>query len=216
MGYTFTKLNNITKIVHTDGREWELSVQPSVYMENGMFFLSGDKINLSFKSAELDLIGGNAPAGTNDGILVQLAGVIPIPGAGTGSTAISNLSTAIAGSDGMSNPTTASVLALHLVYNGTTYDRLRGNYAEQVVASATQTTSGQSAALTNWNARNANFIINVSAASGTTPVMVLKMQMQDIVSGTWVDIPGALTANIITTGASLLSIGSGLTAVANL
>jgi hypothetical protein len=74
-------------------------------------------------------------------------------------------------------------------------------------ASSAKTTSGNSAAgLTNASGRNAHFIVNVSAASGTTPTLVVRVQVQDPVSSTWVDLPGAATSTITGTGATLLSV----------
>lgn len=74
-------------------------------------------------------------------------------------------------------------------------------------ASSAKTASGNSAAgVTNASGRNAHFIVNVSAASGTTPTLVVRVQVQDPVSSTWVDLPGAATGTITGTGATLLSV----------
>lgn len=76
-------------------------------------------------------------------------------------------------------------------------------------ASSAKTASGNSAsALTNASGRNAHFIVNVSATSGTTPTLVVRVQIQDPVSSTWVDLPGAATASITGNGATLLSVNN--------
>ena len=74
-------------------------------------------------------------------------------------------------------------------------------------ASTAKTTTGNSAsALTNASGTNAHFIVNVSVISGTTPTLVVRVQIQDPVSSTWVDLPGAATSSITGTGATLLSV----------
>ena len=73
-------------------------------------------------------------------------------------------------------------------------------------ASSAKTATGNSAsALTNASARNALFAVNVTAASGTTPTLVVKVQVQDPVSSTWIDLPGAASASITATGAYLIT-----------
>lgn len=76
-------------------------------------------------------------------------------------------------------------------------------------ASSAKTATGNSAsALTNASGTNAHFIVNVSASSGTTPTLVVRVQIQDPVSSTWVDLPGAATASITSNGATLLSVNN--------
>lgn len=74
-------------------------------------------------------------------------------------------------------------------------------------ASSAKTTSGQSAAAqTNASGRNAHFIVNVSALSGTTPAVVVRVQVQDPVSSLWVDLPGAASASISTVSTTLFTV----------
>ncbi len=76
-------------------------------------------------------------------------------------------------------------------------------------ASAARTASGNSAAaITNGSGRNAHFIVNVSAVSGTSPTLVVRVQVQDPVSLGWVDLPGAVTGTISSTGATLLTVSN--------
>lgn len=90
------------------------------------------------------------------------------------------------------------------------------NYGEKLTDGGAYITSFNSAATTNYGAKGAAFIINVTAITGTsTPTLTAKVQMQDVVSGNWVDIPGAITADITTTGQTLLTVYPGLTGVAN-
>jgi hypothetical protein len=74
-------------------------------------------------------------------------------------------------------------------------------------ASSAKTATGNSAAAqTNASGRNGYFIVNVSASSGTTPTLVVRVQIQDPVSSTWVDLPGAATNSITGNGATLLAV----------
>ena len=89
------------------------------------------------------------------------------------------------------------------------------NYGETLTISATRTTSFNSSTITNYSAKGASFVINVTASSGVTPVLVAKVQMQDIVSENWVDIPSATTSDITTTGQTLITVYPGLTPSTN-
>lgn len=90
------------------------------------------------------------------------------------------------------------------------------NYGNQIQVSGAQTATGTGSAITNYDAKGASFIINTTAVTGTdTPTMVVKFQMQDIVSSNWVDIPGAVTGNITGTGQTLITLYPGLTVSAN-
>ena len=74
-------------------------------------------------------------------------------------------------------------------------------------ASSAKVASGNSAAaLTNASGTSAHFFINVSAASGTTPTLVVRVQVQDPVSTGWIDLPGAATASITGVSLTLLTV----------
>lgn len=76
-------------------------------------------------------------------------------------------------------------------------------------ASAARTTSGNSAAaLTNASGRNAHFFVNVTAVTGTSPTLVVRVQLQDPVGLGWIDLPGAATATITGTGLTLLTVAN--------
>lgn len=60
------------------------------------------------------------------------------------------------------------------------------------------------------------FFLNITAASGTTPTLDVKLQTKDDVSGTWFDIPGAAFLQATAaTGDQTLAIFPGVVAVAN-
>lgn len=76
-------------------------------------------------------------------------------------------------------------------------------------ASSAKTANGNSAAAqTNASGTNAYFIVNVSAFSGTSPTLVVRVQIQDPVSSAWVDLPGAATPSITGVGVTLLSVNN--------
>ena len=88
-----------------------------------------------------------------------------------------------------------------------------------VEASSAKIASGNSAAaITNANGSGVLLFVNVTAATGTTPTLVVRVQVQDPVSTNWVDLPGASTASITAaTGTTpvLLAIAPDLNEVAN-
>lgn len=89
------------------------------------------------------------------------------------------------------------------------------NYSSPIVSSEARDVTGNSSSITNYGNKGVVFIINVSAASGTTPELTVKLQVQDIVSGTWIDVPGAVTPTLTTAGSSLLTVYPGVTVSAN-
>lgn len=85
-------------------------------------------------------------------------------------------------------------------------------------ASSAKTVSGNSAAaITNVSYSGVMLFLNVSAATGTSPTLAVKVQVQDPVSLGWVDVPGASFASVIavTPTPLMLTLNQGITAVAN-
>lgn len=89
------------------------------------------------------------------------------------------------------------------------------NSALEIHASLPETVSGQSAVFTNYNAGGATFFFDVTAVSGTTPSLTLKLQAWDTTSNKFVDVAGATTASITATGTVALAVSPGITVVAN-
>lgn len=123
------------------------------------------------------------------------------------------LATAAALADGAANPTTAMVGAGNMLFNGTTWDRQRGNYNlgtgdSGVKASGIFTGTAQ----INYNGRGAMIQLDIAAASALN----VKVQAQlGGGSGIWYDIPGASFPAINAAGIYTLTIYPGLPAVAN-
>lgn len=126
----------------------------------------------------------------------------------------SELSASAALADGMANPTTAPVGAELLGFNGASWDRFRNNANVTVDTSSAKAATGNGATAVNFNAAGAKVFVHVTAVSGTTPTMVVKLQESH--NGTdWVDIPGANTVSITANGVYVLTLYPGVPAVAN-
>lgn len=141
----------------------------------------------------------------------------PIALPNSAGTAVSNFSAAAGTSDGSGGPTTTSVYADEMLFNGATWDRSRANFQLALDGSSARTASGNSAAMTNYNARGAIFYVNVTAASGTTPTFVWKVQWSYDGGTTYVDLDAtnAATASITTTGTAKLVVYPGVATATN-
>lgn len=63
--------------------------------------------------------------------------------------------------------------------------------------------------------RGVRIVCVISAVSGTSPTLTLKLQAYDAASGTWVDVKGASTLALGATGTTEMTVYPGLTAVVN-
>jgi hypothetical protein len=84
-----------------------------------------------------------------------------------------------------------------------------------VEASSAKTATGNGTTQTNANGTGAMFYINVSAASGTTPTLAVRVQVQDPVSTTWFDINGAVTPTLTGISTAMLTVYPGISEAAN-
>jgi len=109
--------------------------------------------------------------------------------------------TAAASADALANPTVTKLDATNLVFNGTTWDRLRGiSTALTTGDTGAKVTTGNGATITNVGNKGVQILLNMGVVSGTLPTLVLKVQ-GSVDGGTlWYDIPGAATASITATG----------------
>lgn len=119
--------------------------------------------------------------------------------------------------DNVSAPTTTSVYALPMVWNGATWDRARSNAtAINSDTSTARTASGTGATFTNYNGREVVFFVNVTAVSGTTPSMTVRLQESyDGTNFVDIDTTNLQTAAITAAGIRKLSIGPALPTAAN-
>jgi len=97
---------------------------------------------------------------------------------------------------------TLAARAYQHLFNGTNWDRERGNTAITILASGARTTPGASSDQTNHNARGIILIVNVTAVSGTAPTLDVDVEAKDPVSGNYVVI--ASMTQITTTGTYII------------
>lgn len=114
--------------------------------------------------------------------------------------------------EGAANPTTPTVGAAALHFNGTTFDRTRGNIGAELFASAARTASHDSADQTNYNARGIQLVIDVTAVVAD-PSVVFTIQGKDPSSGKYYTL--LASAAIVGTGTTVLRIFPSATVTAN-
>lgn len=102
-------------------------------------------------------------------------------------------------------------IAIDLSDNGV----LRTNEAVTVFATGARTATANSTDQVNYSAKGLYLVLDITAASGTTPTLDVKLQGLDPVSGKYVDIPGAAFAQKTTTNTSSLVLYPGVTETAN-
>lgn len=137
--------------------------------------------------------------------------------AGLGTVTVdTELPNAAALADTTTNPTTALVGAAGESYNGTNWDRNRNNHFISVDSSSARLSSGNGTTATNHNACGVQVGINVTAVSGTTPTMTVRVQVSyDGTNFVDLDTTNAQTATINATGTFLLTVYPGVTNTAN-
>ncbi len=74
------------------------------------------------------------------------------------------------------------------------WSTIRGTQNIQVLPSAARTTSAQSGAIDVGDYIEGLLLINITAASGTTPSMTLKVQAYDDANAVWYDLPDSIAA----------------------
>ena len=97
----------------------------------------------------------------------------------------------------------------------TPYNAYDCNHELTVLASAARTATANSSDMENRAARGVRLFLNVSAVSGTTPTLDVKVQVKDPISDTYIDLPNAAFAQKTTTGSDELTIYPGVTTAAN-
>lgn len=77
----------------------------------------------------------------------------------------------------------------------------------------TETFNGED--FTNKGHRGINLFLDITAKSGTSPTLDIKLQAKDPTSGNYFDVPGAAFAQKTTTGQAMLTIYPGIGETAN-
>ena len=130
-------------------------------------------------------------------------------------TVDTELPTAAALSDTTANPTVPMVGGAMMQFNGTTWERKRGNFSTATGDTGAKTATGNGTTQTNYNARGATILFQIGTVTGTTPTCVFKIQGSADNGTTWFDLPGATTASLTATGNTVLTILPGVTVAAN-
>lgn len=116
---------------------------------------------------------------TNDLVPISAAS-LPLPaGASTETTLAAvntKLPTAAASADGLANPTVTQIGTAPLLFNGTTWDRQRGNFDATTGDTGAKTATFLGATQTNYNARGAVITILLGTVTGTTPTLSAQIQ----------------------------------------
>lgn len=116
----------------------------------------------------------------------------------------------LAPSDGLTSQNALMVTSQVETYNETTWDRQRGNTTASLIATGTITTQTNKA-ITNYNARYLEIVLNITAASSTPTATVA-------ISGTTASgyaFPILTGVAVVTTGTTVYRVGPGLTASTN-
>ena len=140
---------------------------------------------------------------------------LSIDSAGNASIKLSQMTAAAALADNVANPTVGIAAEAQLLFNGATWDRMRGNINQVVDASAARTASVAGTTVTNYNAKALLIHFKVSALSGTTPVITPKLQWSPDGGTTWLDVPGGSMPAISTVSDTVMQVGPEVIAVAN-
>lgn len=101
------------------------------------------------------------------------------------------------------------------LFNGTSWDRQRGNVDTGALITHTAASAGtNSGDQTNFNGRGLKLVIDVTALTGTTPTLTVTIQGKDPVSGKYYTI--LVSAALAAVATTVLTVYPGLTAAANL
>ena len=140
---------------------------------------------------------------------------LSIDSAGNALIKLSQMTAAAALADAVANPTVGIAAEAQLLFNGVTWDRMRGNINQVVEASAARTASFVGAIVTNYNARALLIYFKISALTGTSPTIVPKLQWSPDNGTTWLDVPGAAFATLNAVGDYVMQVGPEVIAAAN-
>jgi hypothetical protein len=105
----------------------------------------------------------------------------------TGATGTAMLPAATAAADSMSNPTATQVNVLMSAFNGSTWDRFRGNVNTLTGDSGTKTSSFNGNTQTNYNHRGAKITVVCGTVSGTSPTLTARIQWSPDGGTTWIN-----------------------------
>lgn len=118
--------------------------------------------------------------------------------------------TAAASGDALANPTITQIGSEGMVFNGTTWDRVRGmSVALTTGDTGAKVATGNGATITNVGNSGLQAVIVLGAVTGTTPTIVFKLQISVDAGVNWVDVNGATTATLTASGVYGISVYPG-------
>lgn len=119
-----------------------------------------------------------------------------------------------ASADASAGATGLNVTGQGLAFNGSTWDRVRGNIDTGALVTHTAASTGTTSAdQINYNGRGLKLVIDVTAITGTSPTLTVTIQGKDTASGKYYTLlaSAALTA----TGTTVLEVYPGVGVTAN-
>ena len=140
---------------------------------------------------------------------------LSIDSAGNALIKLSQRTAAAALADAVANPTVGIAAEAQLLFNGSTWDRMRGNINQVVDASAARTASVAGTTVTNYNAKALLIHFKITAVSGTSPTIVPKLQWSPDGGTVWLDVPGAAFATLSAVSDNVMQVGPEVIAAAN-
>ncbi len=102
---------------------------------------------------------------------------------------------AVTPADGLANTPGQPVADQGLVFNGTTWDRLHGNWRTTTGDTGAKTATGNGATQTNFDSVGAFITVRLGTVSGTSPAMTLQLQWSPDAGTTWFNL-GPTAANL--------------------
>jgi hypothetical protein len=103
------------------------------------------------------------------------------------------LPVAAASADGLTNPTITQIGSVQLLFNGTTWDRARGNWRTTTGDTGAKTVTFNGATQTNFDSLGAWITVQLGTVSGTTPTLSCQMQFSYDAGTTFLNFGAALT-----------------------
>ena len=187
---------------------------------------NANEVVLKASTAEIGKLGaGSAIIGAltaNQSVnLVQINGTTVTVFDNTGGLRANLYSTTVGLTDAYTNspPLPSGVnsgvtsLSYEMLFNATTWDRARNNVEATVFSSAARTATANSTDQVNYDARGIKMHLDITASSGTTPTLDIKLQA--LINGVYIDIAGAVFTQKTTTGTDELTVYPGIAETAN-
>lgn len=154
-------------------------------------------------SAGNPIIMGGSDGTVSRALLTSTSGVLDAQI--TGATGTAMLPAAAASADALANPTITQIGAEGMLFNGTTWDRARGNVMFTMGDTGAKTATFNGATQTNFNARGAKIFVLIPTVTGTTPTLNAQLQISPDGGTTWINY-GPASGNLTAAGNILIDV----------